>query len=152
MIIRKYKKQRLNVKKIDMRSMATSKNPPELGARCIYDQRQKSLLCNLLACKANPKTEKEIGTRKKRANSPHPGAPKRGAFLFAHTEVRTWANKSLTITAETKAANFPSAASIRQNKFRKNKKRHGLLHSGRMKPQHNIPKGDSKPHPKRLYN
>lgn len=110
MIIRKYKKQRLNVKKIDMRSMATSKNPPELGARCIYDQRQKSLLCNLLACKANPKTEKEIGTRKKRANSPHPGAPKRGAFLFAHTEVRTWANKSLTITAETKAANFPSAA------------------------------------------
>ena len=101
MIIRKYKKQRLNVKKIDMRSMATSKNLPELGARCIYDQRQKSLLCNLLACKANPKTEKEIGTRKKRANSPHPGAPKRGAFLFAHTEVRTWANKSLTITAET---------------------------------------------------
>ena len=40
---------------------------------------------------------------------------------------------------------------IRYNKFRKNKKRHGLQNSGRMKSRHTILKGASKPCLKRLY-
>ena len=39
----------------------------------------------------------------------------------------------------------------RSNKFRKNKKRHGLQNSGRMKLRHTILKGESKPCLKRLY-
>ena len=70
----------------------------------------------------------------------------RQKIFFECNKISTYSNGDLSETFTNQRI-----SGIRYNKFRKNKKRHGLQNSGRMKSRHTILKGASKPCLKRLY-